>query len=353
MRLLHVNDHDPASGFGGAEVYVGRLIAAQRERGHDVDVLCADSGSRSRLLDLWDRSALRRLRDRVEAFRPDIVHVHGFVRELSPSVLVQTGVPTVLTFHDLRLLGGSEHHLPDPRALAARLWVEPVALRLARRVAAVSGVSDVVTAALRAEGLPHPRTLPVPVGPPLTPPRPVSSCRDVLFAGRLSEDKGLAVLLRAFAALRAEHPDVRLLVAGDGPGRASLEAAAGTRVDFLGRISPVQVSEVMGRVRVVAVPSLPSLRREGSSLTTVEAARHGRPVVCSDDPAVAEVARHMGGDVVPAGDPDALARRLGHWLNDASDAERVGASGATAAAAVFDPHVVADLADALYTQAAR
>ncbi len=350
MRVLHVHDHDPAGSFGGAEVYLSRLVQAQRDRGHDVDVLSASQGRRSPLLDLWDPGALRALRRRVEQWRPDVVHVHGFVRELSPSVLVATGTPTVLTFHDLRLLGGSEHRLPDPRAVATRVWVAPLALRLARRVRAVTGVSDVVTDLLRRAHLPDPSTLLVPAPAPTAALRPAGECRDVLFAGRLSVDKGPRVLLAAFARLAAGHPDSSLLVAGDGPLRAELQRAAGDRVRFLGRLSPPEVSAVMASVRVVAVPSLPAHRREGSSMTTVEAARHARPVVCSDDPAVAEVGRRVGADVVPAGDVDALAARLDHWLREGAQAQRVGESAATAAA-VHDPAQVAAVADAVYARA--
>ncbi len=353
MRVLHVHDHDPAGSFGGAEVYVSRLVQAQRDRGHDVDVLFplhAPSRRRSPLLDLWDQGSLRVLRRRVQTFRPEVVHVHGFVRELSPSVLVATGTPTVLTFHDLRLLGGSEHRLPAPRAVATQVWVAPLALRLARRVRAVTGVSDVVTDLLRRARLPEPSTLLVPAPAPTTTLRPAGECRDVLFAGRLSVDKGPAVLLEAFARLAARHPDSTLLLAGDGPLRSDLERAAGDRVRFLGRLSPPEVSAVMASVRVVVVPSLPAHRREGSSMTTVEAARHARPVVCSDDPAVAEVGRRVGADVVPAGDVAALASRLDHWLREDALAQRAGESAA-AAAAVHDPAQVAGVADEVYARA--
>src|SRR5689334_24930215 len=108
----------------------------------------------------------------------------------------------------------------------------------------------------------------------------------------------------------------RLVVAGAGP----------VHVPGARRMTAAQVSEAMGRARVVVVPSLPALRREGSSLTAAEGARHGRVVVGSDDPAVAEVVRAVGGDVVPAGDAGALAARLQHWLDSPEEASAVGAA---------------------------
>lgn len=353
MRVLHVNDHQPGPGVGGAEIYLARLVEAQRTLGHDVAVLAADHERQGlgRALDLWDPRALRRLRARVAELRPDVVHLHNVTRELSPAVLRPTGVATVMTFHDMRLLGGSEHKLPHPRAVAGRLWVDPVVRRLAGRLDAVTGVSDVVTSALRDAGLPHPTTLPVPVGEPTETLLPVQQCHDVVFAGRLSRDKGAHVLVAAFALVADRHPAARLVLAGDGPERAQLEAARGPRVELVGRLTPEEVSALMGRARVVVVPSLPALRREGSSLTAVEAARHARPVVGSDDPAVAEVAVRVGGAVVPAGDVQALARQLDVWLGDGEAAAEAGRQAAQAAAAVHDPARVAERADAVYRAA--
>src|SRR5689334_4639879 len=132
----------------------------------------------------------------------------------------------------------------------------------------------------------------------------------------------------------------RLVVAGAGP----------VHVPGARRMTAAQVSEAMGRARVVVVPSLPGLRREGSSLTAAEAARHGRPVVASDDPAVAEVARLVGGDVVPAGNVAALAARIQHWLDSPAEAAAAG-TAAAAAAEVFDPASVSARYDEVYARA--
>ena len=324
MRVLHVNDHPPGDGHGGAEVFLARLVAAQRARGDEVDVLSGDGshhGLRT-VLDLWDPATTRRLRQRVSVFRPDVVHVHNVLRDLSPAALRTTGVPTVLTVHDLRAWGGSEHHLPDPRAAAA-LVLHPWVRRTIARLPAVVGVSSAVADAL---GIPGAVAIPVPVPAPTGQLLPVAECTDVLFAGRLSEDNGIGVLLADMERVTGG----RLVVAGDGP-----VPVPGAR-----RMTAAEVSQAMGRARVVVVPSLPSLRREGSSLTAAEAARHGRPLVTSDDPAVAEIARRVGGDVVPAGDVAALAARIQHWLDSPAEASGAGAR-ALAASGVFDPASVA------------
>lgn len=306
-------------------------MTAQRAAGDEPHVLAGEvrhDGVR-RLLDLWDPAARRLVAARVTDLQPDIVHLHNVVRELSPSVLgVIRDRPVVLTVHDMRLLGGGEHHLPDPRAAADRWFLAPLTRRAIRRLAAVLAVSEVVAETLRAAGVSRVHVVPVPVPAPLVAPRPAGECTDVLFAASLVADKGAQVLLDAFGLVADRYPSARLVLAGSGPDAAALTRAAerwGPRVLLPGRLDADGVSRAMSRARVVVVPSLPALRREGSSLTAAEAARHGRPVVTSDDPAAAEVARAVGGDVVPAGDVAALAARLNHWLGDPDAASAAGA----------------------------
>lgn len=338
--MLHVHDRPIVDGAGGAEINVARLVAAQRAAGDEPLLLAGEvrhAGVR-RALDLWDPAARRLLAARVRALDPDVVHLHNVVREMSPSVLgAVRDRPVVATVHDLRALGGGEHHLPDPRAAADRWLVGPLVRSALRRLPAVLAVSETVAASLRSAGVAAVTVVPVPVPPPLVPPeRPAGGCDDVLFAAALVPDKGPHVLLRAFAAVSDRHPDARLVLAGSGPSAAALarEAAPlGPRVLLPGRLPAREVSAAMGRARVVVVPSLPALRREGSSLTAAEAARHARPVVTSDDPAAAEVARTVGGDVVPAGDVAALAARLDHWLSEPEAATAAGAVAAERAVA--------------------
>ncbi|MGB8650793.1 MAG: glycosyltransferase, partial [Mycobacteriales bacterium] len=144
MRVLHVNDRPEGHG-GGAEVNLARLVAAQRAAGDEPYVLAGEVRHEgvSRALDLWDPAARRLLAGRVARLQPDVVHLHNVVRELSPSVLgAVRDRPVVMTVHDMRLLKGSEHHLPDPRALADRWVLAPLARRGLRRLPAVLAVSE-------------------------------------------------------------------------------------------------------------------------------------------------------------------------------------------------------------------
>jgi len=104
----------------------------------------------------------------------------------------------------------------------------------------------------------------------------------VLFVGRLEPRKGAAILLRAFAELRQHHPNVRLLIAGDGPERQRLErdaAEAGIPdVVFLGRIDEADLPRLYATCDVFCAPSIYA---EGFGIVLAEAMASGKPVVAA------------------------------------------------------------------------
>src|SRR5262249_47216792 len=99
----------------------------------------------------------------------------------------------------------------------------------------------------------------------------------LLVAANLVQRKGIDVLLAAIAVL-APHSRCELWIAGDGPERAALEAAAARigiaeRVRFLGRRG--DVPDLLAACDVFALPS----RQEGLGVAALEAMACGRPVV--------------------------------------------------------------------------
>ncbi len=112
-----------------------------------------------------------------------------------------------------------------------------------------------------------------------------------------------------------QFPDLRLVVAGDGPARGDLEqlaAALGSAhaVDFIGWVSPQDFPRFLNRTTVVMVPSLCD---EAFCLVALEAAQMGRPVVASEVGGLLEVVRHrQTGLTFPRGDAAALARSVRH-----------------------------------------
>jgi phosphatidylinositol alpha-mannosyltransferase len=146
----------------------------------------------------------------------------------------------------------------------------------------------------------------------------------ILFLGRHEPRKGLAVLLEAMAELPT---DVRLWVAGDGPETEALRrrSAGDVRVEWLGRVSE---EEKAARLLGADVFCAPSLHGESFGVVLLEAMAARTPVVASDLPGYANVARaDRDGLLVTPGDPAALAAALRRVLTDDGLARRLVASG--------------------------
>lgn len=138
---------------------------------------------------------------------------------------------------------------------------------------------------------------------------------------RLSPEKDHATLLSAFAALRAGRPDAHLTLIGDGPLRKELEAEAarlslGGGVTFAGTRG--DIAELLPAFDVFVLSST----TEGISLTLVEAASAGLPIVATRVGGNPEIVRDgETGLLVPPGDPAALAAGLELLASDPDRAE--------------------------------
>ena len=151
----------------------------------------------------------------------------------------------------------------------------------------------------------------------------------VLFVGRLRRYKGLDWLFRAFPAVRRRFPETRLVVVGDGPDRARLEAEArrlgiAEAVDFLGFVPQAEKARHLAAAWVLVQPS----PKEGWGLTVIEAGASGTAVVAADSPGLRDsVRRDETGLLVPFADDAALAGALERVLGDADLRRRLETNG--------------------------
>ncbi|MPV37421.1 glycosyltransferase family 4 protein [Georgenia subflava] len=153
------------------------------------------------------------------------------------------------------------------------------------------------------------------------------------FVGTLKPWHGTATLLEAFALLRGQITDARLLLVGDGPEAEPLRRRAtalglGDAVTFTGAVSPVDVPGWLHRTDVACAP-YPAGEGEGyfSPLKVYEYMAAGLPVVASAVGQLPAVVDHgRTGLLVPGSDPAALAVVLGVLAADPGMRERLGAA---------------------------
>ena len=252
----------------------------------------------------------RRMRDFQALFRLWLL-----IRKIQPSTLIThqwfantvgriagvcAGVPHILAF---------EHSTDDTRKPFKQRMVD----RFLQYVSVVIAVSPWVRESLLRSGIKDKHTQVIANGITqesyMTVLRPgVHKPFCFVFIGRLIRDKGVDVLLDAFA--RGVSDYARLQVVGDGPEMKHLRRQATSLgldqvVTFLG--STIDVVSVLTKSDCLVLPS----RREGFGLVALEALASGIPVVASDIPSLAEfVKEEENGLLVPVGDADALAQTM-------------------------------------------
>jgi glycosyltransferase involved in cell wall biosynthesis len=156
----------------------------------------------------------------------------------------------------------------------------------------------------------------------------------VLFAGRLSPEKGVLELVEAANG-------IPLVVVGDGPLRDRVPGARGF-------VPHEQLAELYDRAAVVAVPSY----REGFGVVCAEAMAHGRPVIASAVGGLLDlVADGETGIHVPPGDVAALRSALRRLLDDPELRRRLGEAGRERVRERFSWDAVTDATIAAYSDA--
>ncbi len=298
MRIVHVL---AGTGWGGAERLGAALARDGLARGDDVKIVATPYGAEqlegerlpllgvqleamapdgrvpARALFGW----ASRVREALASFAPDVVHLHLSTPAFAAAAhRAGGGAPSVWTFHLL-----PEANWPlDFMARVPSAWCTRAAGFFSnRRFVAVSRTdADALGRLLPRHRVECLRNSP----PPLTgTPREVTRSDwgnaevALLFVGRLDPQKGLDRLLRALAAPELRAESFHLLVIGDGPQRAELEALVrdsnlASRVSFLGACGPRRAFEVAD---LVLCPS----RFEGTPLVPMEAVLAGAPVLVS------------------------------------------------------------------------
>ncbi len=293
--------------------------------------------------------------------RPRIAHAHNVYHHISPSifgVLKSAGIPSIMTVHDLKLGCPSYKMLLDDRVCERCKGGHIYNVALHRCVKGSAALSTLVmfeTLVHRILGL-YSDTIDKFVAPSrfyieklvewgwprerfTYIPNFVNAesfsfdpkiGEGFVFAGRLSGEKGLGVLIRAAALSRQP-----LLIAGEGPQEKEMRLLAdrlGADVRFFGMLGRIELRELIRSARALV---LPSLWFENAPISVLEAYALGRPVIASRIGGLPELIREgETGETFCAGDVESLAATLERFA--ATPKPRLAEMGAAGRAWIED-----------------
>ena len=359
---------------GGEDSVFATETQLLEANGHDVVRLTVhndDLAERSRLSmgaeAIWSSRQYDNVSEVIRTERPDVVHCHNTFPQLSPAVYYaahRLGVPVVQTLHNFRLtcVNGNlfrdgkpctrcvGRHAPwegvkracyrENRAasltVAAMVAVHKVAGTYRNLVDRYIATTEFARAQFIRAGLPADRVV---VKPNLAHDRSCPTSREqrrdgFLYVGRLSEEKGILLLLEAARRMRS---GATVTIVGDGPLRHAVEAAVATdtRLCYEGPLAPAEVHARMLRARALVIPSLCF---ENFPVVAAEAFSAGTPVVASAHGGLTSIVSDGAtGRLVTPGDADAFASALDALESTAEASMRMGRAARARYEAALSP----------------
>lgn len=364
MRVLVVHNRYRSEQPSGEDRVVDQETALLADGGHRVslferrsDDIAAMSLPRKAAVPLrvpYNAAVRRELAALLRAERPDVVHIHSTFPLLSPSVVdacTDVGVPAVATLHNFQLvcptgtlfrdgamctdcvgrapLPAVRHGCYRGSAIASVPVALAISVNRSRWLTGISRffcISDAQRQILISSGVPAERLT---VKHHFVPDPGV--VRDgtgdyVLYVGRLTEEKGLRLLMAAWDRLGGTAA-LPLRVVGSGPLADELAAWADGRDDVrvLGLRDAAECARLMAGAAAVVTPSTWA---EPFGLVVVEAMAVGAPVIAADGGAFPELVDDgVTGLLSATGDADALASSIHRVVTDREFNRKLGLAG--------------------------
>jgi glycosyltransferase involved in cell wall biosynthesis len=281
------------------------------------------------LRDLWHRSS-----------QFDVVHIHYLYRFHTIAAVLaarHAGVPYVIQVH-----GSLDPWHRQRRRRAKSLYHALIEDSNLRGAAAIICTTDFEARSIRSLGYKGP-TWVIPIGIDTEDLRRPAAAdaflaqagveprtRVVTFLGRISEKKGLPLLVEAFRDTASQFPSARLLVAGpddEGIGRnlgtRIEELGLAGRISFLGSVGGDEKRALLQRSDVFVLPSAD----ESFGIAVAEAMAVGCPVVVSPNVALQDVVTSAGAGIVAERNGASIAAAVNAILGDRQMADRMAAAG--------------------------
>jgi len=340
VKILYVNKFHYLK--GGSEKYYFELAELMKERGHEVaffsmkdekniktgckeyfvDEFDLNTGSKLKALDvIYSKENFKKMKEALEDFKPDIVHVNNFQRQLSASIIKainKKNIPIVFTAHDVQAvcpaitmmdidgnvcencMHGKYANCIKKRCNKGSTLksiigaMEGYYYRIhkiyTKKVNKIIAPSEFYKSKLVEDGIPESKV------------QAIHNFIDIreydietsdagyaLYLGRLSKEKGVINLINAFEKTN----NGSLYIAGDGPEKANIqsfikEKHLEDRIRLLGFLNKDEVKDAVKKSRFVVVPSI---WYENCPYSVLETLAIGKPVVGADISGIPELGK--------------------------------------------------------------
>ncbi|MDH3251452.1 MAG: glycosyltransferase family 4 protein [Ignavibacteria bacterium] len=368
MKILVVNWQDirhPQG--GGAEVHLQEVFSRIARMGHEVTLSCCRFPGAPREEVIGGIRILREGGRHFFNFRFLLSYLTRFRRESFDVVVDDMNkIPFFSPLFVRKPILGITHHLfgksifleANPLIAAYVYLMEALAVRLYRRTRVPFVVGSPSTyREMMHEGFPKSQIHLVPYGVDHDTHRmtgvPKSPFPLIGYIGRLKRYKSVDQLLRALPAVRANVPELKVQIVGEGGDRVRLESLSARLglercVGFTGFVTEERKLELLQQMWCKVTTST----KEGWGLTVIEANACGIPVVASNVPGLRDAVKdNETGLLYPYGDTHALAEQLTKLLTDEALRHRL-ARNAVAWAETFDWNIAAEKTLALLEERA-
>ncbi|MFH8080753.1 MAG: glycosyltransferase [Candidatus Aenigmatarchaeota archaeon] len=356
MKIFLCNQHFYQ--VGGSETMFFKLIDFLKNEGYDIVTLGVSAEKNVKIDGIksyFTKSYLQQRKIRMPLNRifnlhaykvtkklireenPNIAHFYN-TSLLSPSPILaclESKIPTIKTFNDY------EHLCPDssktrwskfcekemsilncmscdrkninpslPVILYYTTIIKNVELKIFKKIHCIS-ICKIIQKALLQSGIKSELIYQSITLPKYVP--PIKFTGNILYAGRLSKEKGVDQLIKALDIVRKKFSKIKLIIAGDGKERKNLEnlvkiLSLEKNVEFLGWVDRESLKKIYENVDFAV---LPSVWQEPFGLTGLEAMSYGRPVIAFDVGGISEyVENKKNGFLVKVYDVKSLAEKI-------------------------------------------
>lgn len=355
MKILMLHGH--YSDTGGAEVVINNQINGLRARGHEVLFFCFGEKNinqrnlvvvrepRSRFLRyvyqfLINPTGYIRIKKTIKSFRPDIIHLHNIDKHALTFLLPLKHYKTIRSIHDFGIVCPAfwgihkddrkvceqgigfkciRHGCLNPCLYPLYYYLFKIKHSFQRK-----RVQGYITAThLMREYMENQEFRNIVVLPYFTDKRSAmaenTGKKEILFVGKLEENKGCESLIKAFGMVLEKIPDARLTLVGSGVQEINLKKLSRSmniseKINFCGSVPNKNIAKHYIDATVVVVPSL---CMDNSPIVIYEALSFGKPVIATDRGGIPElITNGYNGFLVNADHPEAMAEAIVNILGE-------------------------------------